>query len=388
MTSIPPQAPTNLPSLNSILQQGIEGRATRLGERDASSPISPLAPTSTPGRPGGLSDIGGLLSELRSLVADTRDTGQGNIDAARAGIDRVLQDIEGVLDTRRAIALPGASPIVVRDASDGVNVLDVFGLSEGLPPGGLTVDINIDDPGESGSLFLQIAGPSIDLGAADEEFVISIFGSAGARELSFSSGTAVRDIIDAINSFSEQTGVEASIVSVEGRGEFLQVESTIRGDEQFAGINILDSGGIKNARIFDSVNGQPNEPAGKGTDLREVVNSPFIDSGVDPVVSIDGFFTESQAGTFRVFEFIGNAFFDFALDFDEIDPTQPLQISFSQQTITGPDDVGAPLRSPLRGIVDGVLSGERDLEDLDRAIERLLERVGKDQPGAVLDGRA
>ncbi|MEM8835359.1 MAG: hypothetical protein AAGD00_06020 [Planctomycetota bacterium] len=380
--------------MNRLLQQGIEGRTARLGERAGGKPITPTAPTSTPGQPGGLSDIGGLLRELRSLVADATDGGREQIDAARTRIDGVLKDIDGVLESRGDLP-PERFPIVPRRVSDGLTIEGVRAdlRYPQLPEGGVRSEVEFVDPGQNGTLFLGLGSSDdgLDLESAASSFVLTVLGNEGARQLSFASGTSLNSFITAINSFETETGVRASLASVEGSDEqFVKLESTVPGDNAFAGVIIADSGGIDATGIYSADPDDPSQLGALRSDFKSATANPILDLGIDAQALVDGVPATYGNGRFRSQN--TEVSFTFRLDFANATPGQTYEVLFSQPLTTGPDDIDVPPTLPtfdrLSSLIDSILSGERDLGDLSRAIEDMLDRLGNDRPGTVLDQRA
>jgi hypothetical protein len=112
-----------------------------------------------------------------------------------------------------------------------------------LPPGGsLDVNVQVTVSAQQAGFFLSFGGATINLSAADARFVIEITGNGGAQELSFASGTSIGSMRDAINSFTEATGVVAT-----ASGTGLTVKSVEFGDDQFVSVRMVDTGGINTA---------------------------------------------------------------------------------------------------------------------------------------------
>ena len=85
-----------------------------------------------------------------------------------------------------------------------------------------------------GMLLCILTGGNIDLGGAQgSTFTIEISGALGSRELSFASTTAVADIVTAINTFTDVTGVTAT-----ASGTGFRIDSTDYGSSNFVSVKV------------------------------------------------------------------------------------------------------------------------------------------------------
>lgn len=209
--------------------------------------ISPAAASASRGGAAqGIADIGVLLSDLETLVAeaaqtdagaDVRAEAQRRIDEAVVMISRIAgADSVGEVGSR----LNGAPGFSVVNRNDGIS--NVVVSSELKQDERVDVDVTVLQSAQVGGFFLSFGGVSIDLGVDANEgssFVLQVAGSLGSRELSFASGTTLDSIAAAMNTFSDVTGVEAV---VDGTG--IRLESSEIGADEFVGITIIDDGSI------------------------------------------------------------------------------------------------------------------------------------------------
>jgi len=199
---------------------------------------------------GGLTEIAGLLNELEGLVTATANDAGLSVeekDANQLQIDSILQTIDRVSS---ATSFQGTRLLNGNFDYDttGVNAeVDSFKVNGAkLAFGGtLAVDVVVTQSAQVGGFFLSFGGTSINLGAASNEgssFVFEIAGSIGNRELSFASGTSLTNIANAINTFTDVTGVEAS-VSANG----IRLDSAGFGSDEFVSVKIIDDGSIQDS---------------------------------------------------------------------------------------------------------------------------------------------
>jgi flagellin len=110
----------------------------------------------------------------------------------------------------------------------------------------LQVDVQVTASAQQGGLFLSAGAANIDLGT-NSSLVLEVTGNKGSRELSFASGTALTTIAANINSFSDVTGVTATV-----SGTGIKLASNDFGSSQFVAVKVVDDGGFvgANAGIY------------------------------------------------------------------------------------------------------------------------------------------
>jgi len=196
---------------------------------------------------GGLTEVAGLLNELEGLVTGTANDAGLSLEEKKANqlqIDSILQTIDRVSS---ATSFQGTRLLNGNFdyATTGVNAeVDSFKVNGAkLDFGGtLDVDVVVTQSAQVGGFFLSFGAASIDLGAGTNEgssFVFEIAGSVGNRELSFASGTTLTSIASAVNTFSDITGVEATV-----SGTGIRLDSTEFGSDEFVSVKVIDDGTI------------------------------------------------------------------------------------------------------------------------------------------------
>ena len=198
---------------------------------------------------GGLQEISSLLTELQGLLtasASSAGLSTEEKEANQLQIDSILQTVDrisGSASFQGIKLLNGNFDYQTTNVDSGVTDFAVNGAK--FETSSLSVDAIVTQSAQKGGLFLELgasasgAAGEISLGGSNSAFVVEISGSEGSRELSFSSGQTLGQIAAAINSFSEVTGVEAS---VSGTGVVLS--STTFGSEAFTSVKVSDDGGI------------------------------------------------------------------------------------------------------------------------------------------------
>lgn len=203
---------------------------------------------------GGLSEISSMLTELQALVTTTANTGGLSTEEREANqlqIDSILQTIDRIAAAtsfQGTKLLNGNFDYTVSNVAGAVDSFKVNGAKLEFN-GTRDVEVVVTGSARVGGFLLSFGSANINLGGpneadgANEQFVIEITGAKGSRELSFASGTNVSDMINAINSFSDVTGVEAALSGASG----IRLTSVERSGSDFVSVRVIDDGDIDGA---------------------------------------------------------------------------------------------------------------------------------------------
>jgi len=257
---------------------------------------------------GGLQEISGMLTELQGLLTATASkAGLSNEEkqANQLQIDSILQTIDRVASATNFQGiklLNGNFDFKVSGVATGVSDYRVNAAK--FSGSSLNVDIQVTTSAQQAGLFLSMGGAAIDI-TTGSSLVLEISGSKGSRELSFSSGTTLTKIKDAINSFSDVTGVEAV---VSGTGLLMQSEDF--GSSEFVSVKIVDDAGINSTSNGDA--GTPvrgiysRQAAAFGSNSTTITstftaaNNTITDYGQNVKATVNGLQTVSNGKTLRV----------------------------------------------------------------------------------------
>jgi len=195
---------------------------------------------------GGLTEVSSLLTELQGLITTTANSAglsEEEVEANQLQIDSILQTIDRIASAtsfQGLRLLNGNLDYTTSNLSGDVTTFAANGAKLGFGQK-LDVDVLVTNSAQVGGFYLSFAGAQLDLGASDQQFVLEITGAEGARELSFASGTTLGAIADSINTFTDVTGVKAT-VSTNNTG--LRLESTEVGSDEFVSVKVRSDGGI------------------------------------------------------------------------------------------------------------------------------------------------
>jgi hypothetical protein len=253
-----------------------------------------------------LTETQGLLEELRELIRAQRGRGSG-VEAARARVGMITESI------RRAEARASGEVVETLAAAGGLsgskiqNGFVAANLAEGvegvsgrstLPPGSVRdVELEVLTSAVSADIALSFGGPQLDLASATSQFRILIEGGLGSQELSFASGTALSDIIAAINSFTSSTGVSA----VDGPFNLIHLTAPSESDA-FVSIRILDAGGADGSVLGAAEGGSKRFNDTVPTDEFRESSSAFEATIAGQPITIEGntIFSQTDEWSLRI----------------------------------------------------------------------------------------
>lgn len=201
-----------------------------------------ISPAAASASAGGVGQIGAILADLESLVAQAAQDGAGaevrseaqrRIDEAVATISKIAGSGSVGEVGSRLDSAPGYSVV-----TQNRNVSDVAISSSLKYDERVDVDLALLHSAQVGGFYLSFGGSAIDLGAGSS-FSFEITGNTGSRIFEFASGTSLNDIAGAVNIMKFETGVEAR-VSATG----IRLVSEEFGGDAFVTLDILNNGSI------------------------------------------------------------------------------------------------------------------------------------------------
>jgi flagellin len=238
---------------------------------------------------GGLQEVSALLVELQGLVTATANSAgmsDEEKDAAQLQVDSILQTIDRIASSTSFEGiklLNGNFDYTVSSVASSVDEYEIRGakLAHGDT---LDVQVIVTQSAQTAGLFLSTNG-ALDLGTGST-FTIEIAGELGARELSFASGTTQAQIVAAINTYTDITGVSAK-----SSGTGILLRSNDYGDDAFTSVKVIDDGGVgaaSNIGIYGMQAGlATSADTSTHTDFANAT-TPVKDFGQDVAASING----------------------------------------------------------------------------------------------------
>jgi flagellin len=274
---------------------------------------------------GGLQELSNLLTDLRGLVTATANSGGVSVEEKQANqlqIDSILQTIDRLAESTNfqgVKILNGNFDFTSRSVSAAVADFRVNGAK--LQRGG-TIDVQavITTSAQRGALYLSTGG-GLDLGTNSGLFTVEVGGALGTRELSFASGTTTAQIVAAINTYSDVTGVVASAYSSGTGTNGVYLRSTNYGTDSFVSVKVVNSAGLNtavaNAGIYQTITDNFRRPSTAALD-RTLFSDPNASNGIrdlgqNLVATINGVSATTKGKTAR----INTDFLDVEINFNE-----------------------------------------------------------------------
>ncbi|MBI1367580.1 MAG: flagellin [Planctomycetes bacterium] len=224
---------------------------------------------------GGLTEVSGLLTNLQSLIGQSANDAGLSLDEKNANqlqIDSILQTIDRIASSTsfQGTKLLNGNFDYTTTGINGSQLTDVKIDSAKIPNGGtLTVTANVVTSAQTGQAFLSAGTGNVLSGTS---LTIEVAGNKGLQQFTFASGTTGAQIVAAVNSFKEVTGVSASISTTSGA--YVQFSSTEFGSSQFASVTK-----VAGNSAYDNAINTATATGGSST---------AKDTGRDAVVTING----------------------------------------------------------------------------------------------------
>ncbi len=251
---------------------------------------------------GGLQEISGLLTELQGLVTNTANTAGLSDSEKRANqlqVDSILQTIDRVANAtsfQGLRLLNGSFDYSTNSVS--TNSIASFAVNGAKLNFGATRAVNalVTQSAQVGQLLLSLGNSTLQLGGTNGTFVFQISGNKGSRELSFSSGTSVANIIATINTFKDVTGVSATASGTTG----IRASSVDFGRAGFVAIKVVTPSSVGGSGIYQyNATNANTANTGSAVAFSAAING-VRDAGQDLGATINGITATTQGKVARI----------------------------------------------------------------------------------------
>jgi flagellin len=319
---------------------------------------------------GYLAEVSDLLNSIKSLVIEAANTGgvsQEEIEANQLQIDSAIESITRIANTASFAGLQllnGSLDYLTSgvESADlvGVKVFSAqFGNNASIP-----VSVEVLSSARTASLFLSgvTAGATPAEGLITSSVTIEIAGNLGVQTLSFISGTTFSDIIAAVNTLKESTGVSAALVNPPDQTSGMTFNSAGYGSNQFVSVKKIGEGGQlfslhpekDDATVVQRAEGRDvtamiNGALAVGKGVQVALNAPTL--SLELTLSID--FATTVGGGGSSFHITGGGA-TFQLG-PSINASQ--QVGFGVQSVA-PSRLGGTMIETVRYYLDSLKSGQ------------------------------
>jgi flagellin len=196
---------------------------------------------------GGLSEVSSLLNELQALINQSASTGgltPAEIEANQIQVDSVLNTINRLAGSTafQGLKLLDGNFAYTTSGVTSTNFAAVQVNAARLPDN-TPVNVVVSVTASAQTATIGYAGGDL---SATNDVTIELAGNKGTEQLSFEGGTTVAQMVSAINSLKDTTGVSA----VNSAGD-LALYSTEYGSTQFVTLSTI-SGGFAPTSSTDS----------------------------------------------------------------------------------------------------------------------------------------
>ena len=268
---------------------------------------------------GGLDEVSSLLNELQALITQTANE-QGlskeEKEANQLQIDSIIQTIDRVASSTSFQGLKllnGNLDFTTTSVDAAVKSFRVNGAKLEFGSN-RNVDVVVTGSAQVGGFFLSFGNSALTLSGTNDRFIIEIGGTKGTRELSFSSGTSVNSVVAAINTFTDVTGVVATLSGTAGVGSGIRLTSTDLGASEFVSVKVVNAGGINTAEaqagVYRLNSTNTNVAVTTGSTLFSAATTRQTDLGQNVTATINGI----QATTSGTRARINSDFLDVEID--------------------------------------------------------------------------
>lgn len=253
---------------------------------------------------GGLQEVSSLLEELQGLLvssANTAGLSQAEKQANQDQIDSILGTIDRLASSTNFQGiklLNGNFDYTTTNVATGVTDFAINGAKfEGASQ---NVDVIITTSAQQGKIYLSFGATSLGF-AAGSSFSLEITGSLGSRELSFTAGTSMTAIAAAINTFTDVTGIEATVQASGAALNGITLASREYGSREFVSVKRGgDATFDASTGAFTHAAADANElVAGSQVSFATLVN-PFRNDGQDIDGTINGIAATGTGTTLNV----------------------------------------------------------------------------------------
>lgn len=271
---------------------------------------------------GYLAEVNDLLNSIKGLVISSANTGgisRQEIEANQLQVDSAIDSITRISNTASFAGLQlldGSLSYLTSGVNAGqISTVDVFGTKFG---NNSTVQVSVEviASAQTATLFLSgvTTGGAPAQGILLSSVTVEIAGAKGVQTLAFVSGTTFTNVMNAINTLKDSTGVSAYLVNTAASADGLILNSTSFGSDPFVSVRKIGTGGAF-FQTHAAKGSTPTTERDNGQDVKAIINGTLA-SGTGlmtklntPSLSLemvlDSSFATTITGTSSIFNITG-----------------------------------------------------------------------------------
>lgn len=251
---------------------------------------------------GALDEVANLLNDIKSLIIEAANSGAISDEEIRANqlqVDDAINSITRISNTTTfgGRKLLNGSLSYITSGINAANITDITinraqrGTSPFLP-----VEINIIEPAEHAQLFFPIASLSGSV-------TIELAGTNGVDSIPLQSGQTAGQILAAINSKTDATGISATFIGGLSTNGII-LTSVDYGTDAFVSVSEIGGSGAVQS-LFEDVDGNRRH-RDEGGDVRATINGAGI-TGKGLTVSLNSNTLGLEFRVQEAFNVMGNS---------------------------------------------------------------------------------
>jgi flagellin len=187
---------------------------------------------------GYLAEVADMLNSIKALAVEAANTGavsKEEIEANQLQVDSAIESITRISNAASFNGLPLLNGTLEYRAeeidADDIHAAKIHSAYFGNNSE-INVNVTILDPAERAQLFVEPVDPPV----LTDEVTIELAGNEGVQTLSFAAGASYEDIVAAVNTLKDATGVQAVLFDGDPGEEGIRFESVGYGSSQFVSI--------------------------------------------------------------------------------------------------------------------------------------------------------
>ncbi len=220
---------------------------------------------------GYLTEVAQLLTSVKGLVIEAANTGgvsKEEIEANQLQIDSAIDSITRISNTASFAGLQllngSLSYLTSGIANSAIVGVDIYGAQFGTASN-VPVQIEVISSAQTAELFL-----SAGAGTLLSSVTVELAGNIGVQTLTFVSGRSMAEVVAAVNTVKETTGVSAALVSAADPTQGVTFNSLSYGADQFVSVRKTGVGGDFFA-VYDQSGGNETQ-RDEGRDVAAIIN--------------------------------------------------------------------------------------------------------------------